>query len=355
MSSLINSFRFNKSQQIGIILLFIIILLLQTSIFLFDHFYPHREMKQIIPPDLQKQYDSLKKIRLKKKKTKIYPFNPNYITEYKAYFLGIDLSALQKIQNYRSKGRYFQSKQEFKQVSGISDSLFQALAPYINIPHYKSYPKTGFKENHKISNRNINNTTAEDLQTISGIGPVLSKRIIKYRESMGGFSQKEQINNVYGLDPEVIKKLWKVFYLPNKNKSPILKKAINSANIEDLKLVNGIGDKLAQRIIRLRDKNGGFTIKKELNTVYGLKPEVVPRVWQLFEIKNPKKITHKISLNDSNIKELSAHPYIDYSLAKKIVSYRTLHGGFTKLDDIKKVENFPIEKYEIIILYLKLD
>jgi DNA uptake protein ComE-like DNA-binding protein len=198
--------------------------------------------------------------------------------------------------------------------------------------------------------------TAEDLQTISGIGKVFSERIIKFRNSIGGFTDKKQLNKVYGLEPEVIQKIWQIFYLKSVGKPIVnyIKKPFNTANETDLQKVNGIGEKLSKRIIKYRDKLGGFTIKEQLNDVYGLKPGVIARIWQQFTIKNPNKKHLKISLNDANIKELAENPYISYQLAKKIVSYRTLHGAFHNFADLLKINDFPKTKFKQITLFLKL-
>lgn len=46
----------------------------------------------------------------------------------------------------------------------------------------------------------LNSATVEELQSLPGIGPVLSARTIKYRESLGGFFSVDQWRSVYGLD-----------------------------------------------------------------------------------------------------------------------------------------------------------
>ncbi|MCD8256970.1 MAG: helix-hairpin-helix domain-containing protein [Oscillospiraceae bacterium] len=46
---------------------------------------------------------------------------------------------------------------------------------------------------------NINTASAVELQTLPGIGEVLSARIVDYREEHGTFAQIEDIKNVYGI------------------------------------------------------------------------------------------------------------------------------------------------------------
>lgn len=69
-------------------------------------------------------------------------------------------------------------------------------------------PKSSRASSHKTAsvpkgdpNRMINLNTAnvEDLCSLDGIGEVLAKRIIQYRESSGGFSSIEDVMNVSGI------------------------------------------------------------------------------------------------------------------------------------------------------------
>lgn len=45
----------------------------------------------------------------------------------------------------------------------------------------------------------LNSGTAEQFDSLPGIGPTLAQRIVQYRESQGGFSSVEQLNDVSGI------------------------------------------------------------------------------------------------------------------------------------------------------------
>ncbi len=237
--------------------------------------------------------DSLRKAAGKQSQPVIYPFNPNYLTDYTAYRLGMDTGAFRRIKAYRLSGKYFHSAKEFQRISGISDSLFEILKPYIQFPDY-----------------------AWDT----------TRRPRGFKKTV--FSRKK----IY----------------------PTLKKDINSATEEDLKKVYGIGEKLSKRIVRYREKLGGYSIKEQLKDIYALPPETYNELWKYFEIKTPKPINGKVSINRATIRELRQNPYIDFDLAEKIVEYRELHGNFKKLEDLKNIPGFPVEKYKRIVLYLTL-
>ncbi len=348
---------FNRSQRRGIFILLLLIFTVLMFVSNFNRFFPPSKYDVNIPEDLQQQYDSLKNIALQRQKPDIYPFNPNYLSDYKGYVSGLSPEQIDKITAYRKTGKYFQTKQEFKEVAGLSDSLFAKLEPYIKIHVFKTEKSFSFGNHKSLTTNDINKATVEDLQNVYGVGPVLSKRIVKYRNLIGGFNDMSQLEKVYGLEPEVVARIKEKFVIksfPQTQPVAVIKKPINTAAEADLKQVYGIGDKLARRIVKYRQSLGGFTVKEQLNDVYGLKPETIERLWERFEIKNPAKISQKINLNDADIKQLAKNPYITYQLAKKIVSYRTLNGAFHNFDDLLKVPDYPADKHKKICLYLKL-
>ncbi|MBK7652426.1 MAG: helix-hairpin-helix domain-containing protein [Flammeovirgaceae bacterium] len=81
---------------------------------------------------------------------------------------------------------------------------------------------------------------------------------------------------------------------------------------------------------------GGFVAIGQLQEVYGLDSVVVN------ELKNHTFISDgfnpiQISINSASEKELAAHPYITYALAKAIATYRFQHGRFSSVEDLHKI------------------
>ncbi len=266
---------------------FLTVLLL--TVYTYPDLIPNKKSNPRIIPDTlyQRRYDSLVRLRDSLRQI-IKPFNPNYLTDYRAYMLGIDTIALKKIRTFRSQGKYFQSKKEFRAVAELPDSVFMRLEPYINIP---VFPYAGQRKKKK------------DFYTA--------------RE------------------------------LP-------IKMDLNKAGKEDLMKVYGIGEKLSVRIIRYREKLGGYSIPEQLKDIYALSPEAYANLWKYFEIKTPKPITQKIPLNSADMLQLSENPYIDPDLAEKIYAYRETHGKFRSFEELKNIPGFPEEKFHRIVLYLEL-
>lgn len=67
-------------------------------------------------------------------------------------------------------------------------------------PHSSAYPKSEKWPQGTIVELNTADTTA--LKKVPGIGSVFARRIVKYRNLLGGFYSVEQLGEVYGIDEE---------------------------------------------------------------------------------------------------------------------------------------------------------
>ena len=293
MKNIKSHFWYSKSQRNGVLYLVIIIVLLQIGYFSLDYFYQSDDSSfstSIETLLLQSKIDSLKKVKADSK-AKIYPFNPNFISDYKGYKLGMSVNEIDRLHQFRNKNKYVNSKEEFQNITKVSDSLLNVISPYFKFPDWVLKKKTkqkkvAFKkqeslEKIKITTNDINMASAEDFKAINGIGEVLSKRIINYRKRLQGFSYPSQLNEVWGLDTEIALKATKVF-----------------------------------------------------------------------EVK-VKPIISKVNINTASFKEVLKTPYVDYELCKKIFSYRDEFAELRDISELKKIDGFPIDKYDRIVLYLE--
>ena len=294
MNILKSHFWYNKNQRNGVFVLVIIILMLQFLIFIDvfaqDEFIETNNSETLA---FQYQIDSLKLIEIDNRKPKIYPFNPNYITDYKGEQLGMSLDEIDRLLLFRKTNKFVNSKNEFQQVTKVSDSLLNKISPYFKFPDWvkkASSQKSNynvasnyvdqFRKKKKVSTTDINKATAEDFKTIRGIGVAFSERIIKYRTKLQGFSFKNQLNEVWGLEKEIAKKVLLTFRVVEK---PVIK---------------------------------------------------------------------KININTVTFKVLLKNPYIDYSLCKKIFEYRDEVAELQNISELKNIKDFPLELYDRIVLYL---
>jgi DNA uptake protein ComE-like DNA-binding protein len=287
-------FVFTRNQRFGIVGLFSIIIFLQLAYFFIDFSIPKtsnpNEQKWLY---MQSQIDSLEQ-ESPSFVYKIYPYNPNFITDFKGYKLGMCTAEIDRLLAFRKSNKFANSPKEFQAVTKISDSLLNAMSPYFKFPNwvnnkkennYQDFKNSNYKDftkKEKIIVLDINLATKEDLMKISGIGEAISDRILKQKETFGGFQTMEQMNDVWGLSPEVIQKL-----------------------------------------------NESFKI----GTVSSIK---------------------KININNATLKELTLCPYFRYTLAKQIVIYRSMNGDFKNIEELTKIKDFPVDKIKRIALYLEL-
>ena len=258
---------FSKSQRAGIIVLFMIIVLLQELYFFADfNSVSKGEIGKSKWLANQSLIDSLKN----KKSTytaKIYPFNPNFITDFKGYKLGMSVAEIDRLLAYRKLNKYVNSTEEFQKVTHVSDSLLQIISPYFKFPDWVKNKNANFKsfENKSLINNevlkilDINQATKEDLMKIYGIGNGISERIIKQKEAYGGFVSMEQMEEIWGLSHEVIQKLkshFKISIIPN-----VKKLNINNASVKELTYFHNFGYPLAKEIVTYRTMKGDIVIE----------------------------------------------------------------------------------------------
>lgn len=287
-------FQFSNQQRNGIFLLIAIILVAQIIYTFADFSEDEPQSNQNELDAFRKELDSLRLVELEKNKPKIYPFNPNYITDYKGYTLGLSNEEIDRLHKFRESNQWVNSAKEFQQVTKVSDSLLDKISPYFKFPEWVTNPK----------------------------------------------SKTNSYNNAYSSN--------------NTPKTYAQKVDLNKATSSQLQKVNGVGEKLSERIVKYRDKyKGGFISDVQLAEVWGLTPEVINRIKNDFTVKTPRPI-QKFNLNTATRDELVTIQYIDYEVANNIIEERTLRDGFKSLEELTKVEDFPVKKIEIIKLYLHL-
>ena len=284
-------FKFSKGQRSGIFLLLLLIIVFQCIYFFVDFSFEDIPINDKELKRYQNEIDSLRLVEIENNKPKLYPFNPNYITDYKGFTLGMSNEEIDRLLSFRKQNKWVNSAEEFQNVTKISDSLLYEISPYFQFPEWVTSQKSS------------------------------TKPVFQNYSSTKTFEQKHDLN---------------------------------TATAQQLQKVNGIGEALSDRIIKYRNKfNGGFISDIQLNDIYGLSPEVIERIINDFTVKTPRTI-QKINLNTATTNDLVTIQYIDYEIAHNIIEERTLREGFKSLEELTKVKDFPVHKIEIIKLYLTL-
>ncbi len=130
---------------------------------------------------------------------------------------------------------------------------------------------------------------------------------------------------------------------------------INSASVEDYEKLYGVGKVLSQRIVKFRDKLGGFYSVSQIKDVWGIEDSVFDNFKSKLSVKPVK--ANKININEASYDELTANPYFFSTLAKQIIGFRTKVRGFETIEDVKQlyyVRDHP-EVYDKIVPYISLN
>lgn len=289
--------RFSKGHYFGITIMLILIGLLQFSFYWYNNqssslgiALSQEEKNWLL---VQNEIDSLKEVN-QENSNKIYPFNPNFISDYKGYKLGMTIEQIDKLHNLRKQNKYVNSNAEFQKLTGVSNVWMKQYAQYFKFPDW-------------VTNKSAN----------------------KFQSNFENKYQKFE-----------------------KKETKIVVQDINTANQAELEKVYMIGEKLALKIIAEREKFGGFANMEQLSFIWGISSEAIEDLNKKFQIKSVGNLK-KIRINELPIKELQQFPYFNYTIAKNIVTYRSMNGEIKNIDDLTKIKQFPVEKLKIIAVYLE--
>ncbi len=290
MKHLKSHFVFTRGQRNGIFLLVLLIICLQLLYFSVRYApgpVPHEEENEEVVKFRQK-LDSLKEVAARADSVSTRPFNPNLISDYRGYILGMSVEEIDRLHHFRAGDKWVNSAEEFQAVTGVSDSLLKVISPHFRFPEWvqdSSAPQKA-KSNVPVAvteQRDLNQASAAELMEVPGVGEVLSQRIVSYRSRIGGFRSSLQLKDVYGLKPDVISRIRQYFEVPDRDQF----------------------------------------IKSDLNSI-----EVIP---------------------------LSELPYFNYELAREVVNYRKLRGEVQSFRELEDIKGFPVEKIDRIQLYLTIN
>ncbi len=265
-------FSFNSSEiRVSISLAILILLILGVRIYLVkreNHPDPvptemvaeaEEFLSSLKPKALDFQKDTVQNLHSKERPVELFPFDPNSLPATDLQKLGFDLRTIQNIIKYRLAGGKFRREEDLRKIYGLSEDHYNRIKGFIQIEPSFSGPvpelqKSG--EEKAVGSLpataliDINSASAQDLMTVRGIGYVLSERIIKYRNLLGGFNGVLQLNEVYGINDSMVTN-WMPFICADT--SLIKKISVNQAAYRDLLRHPYIDKTLVEGIMEFRE------------------------------------------------------------------------------------------------------
>jgi competence protein ComEA len=202
-------------------------------------------------------------------KPELNPFNPNFASVQELQKLGISKNLSTRIAHYRQKGGVFRVKGDLMKIYGMDSTLYAQLYAYILLPEHEekkiNVSQSIPADRNAIKTFDINTADTTQLKSINGIGSTLAKRIVRFREVLGGFIDPSQVGEVYGLDSAVVNKLNRLTYID----SNFVPKKINM-NLADEKELSShpyIKKAIAKAIVAYRFQHGNFKTVDDIRNI----------------------------------------------------------------------------------------
>ena len=268
-------FILNKTEQRGIIILFVLTLAIVGITNILPYFHKSKPVDQskflaqlsLFKKAQKRAFDSIHieilqnrgelNDSLAKSKLKPFDFNPNNLPDKQWKAIGLTEKQIKTIKKYEAKGGSFRRKEDLKKIYVISDIEYRILEPFIKIPRKaaeqkKTYPRK--KVVNKVSKfKIIELNSADSAQVVKAlnIAPWLAVRIIKFRNLLGGYVNKKQLFEVYGFDSVEVKKRLEFIEI---DIASLKKLDINESSFKELVRHPYISYDLAKHIFNLRTK-----------------------------------------------------------------------------------------------------
>lgn len=126
---------------------------------------------------------------------------------------------------------------------------------------------------------------------------------------------------------------------------------LNSADTTTLMLLHGIGPAFARRIVRYREKLGGFIHEEQLLEVYGFTPALLEHIAPHLQLDSGA--LRKINVNNVELKQFIKHPYVEYYFARDLVNLRSRGVTFATPDDLRAIPSCSDTMLTKLLPYLE--
>lgn len=209
----------------------------------------------------------------------LFKFDPNTLDSAGWLALGFSPKQTASILKYRSKGAKFRKHEDIKKLYMINDERFEELQPFIDIKpildereerKFEEYPKWE-KPKYEPITVELNTADSATLVKLNGIGPSYAKRILKYREQLGGYISKNQLFELYKMDSAHILPILQFVQVDTTIRVRI---NVNTADYKQLLNHPYIDPNLAKAIVNYREQHGKYKKLEDLRKIQILKEEI---------------------------------------------------------------------------------
>ena len=216
----------------------------------------------------------------------LFHFNPNHATVQELQALGFSTNLATRIDRYRQKGGKFLVKKDLLKIYGIDSSFYKQLSAFIELPETSekkrmrqerlTYERKSTSVKTTLAKFDLNKADTSQLMSVGGIGTKRSQRIIKYRDALGGFIHMDQIQEVYGLDSTVVRKLSFESFIADDYQPVTIN--VNTSDEKRLASHPYLSNAAARSIVAYRFQHGEFKTMEELRNIHALNEKTIQKI-----------------------------------------------------------------------------
>lgn len=273
-------FSYTQSEKNGIFIWLVFLLLMELVIW----WQESQELEGLRDIERQvirfkREQDSLRKVALERGEKHQEPYhrkiNVHRLSDFQSYMIGMRPEHYDLLLRAINKGQKLRDAGDLQEITGMSKKELNALLPQLYFPRTFTGPKD-FDQGSGPSDPSpapvpaieLNAATTEQLQKVKGVGPVLSKRIVAYRQYLKAYSEMNQLHEVYGLRPEVVERIAQRFEL--RTKPNIQKQNINTLDFNALMKIPYLDYPMVRAILALKREEvylEDLSILKEIDSM----------------------------------------------------------------------------------------
>ena len=276
MSLLKSHFVYDRNKRNGILFLLALIIAVVVA----SHYYTPEVaplLSQQEAQDLAVWRAQIAQAKAEKQRAatpKIYPFNPNFISDYKGYTLGMSVQEIDRLHRFRESGNWINSSRDFQKVTKVSDSVLDRLTPYFKFPKWvtaknataTNYSKRTWKTT--AEKAALNSITETQLLQIKGVDSLIAQKVLRHIDQIGGYQIDQQLYDVYGVTTAVKRAILAEYTV--KVKPAIRPMNVNTATASDLSTIPLLSFDLAKEIVDYRLLHEGIKNLEELKNLEGM-------------------------------------------------------------------------------------
>ncbi len=229
--------------------------------------------------------------RKEKGELELFTFDPNSVSDGQWQKLGLNTGQIRTIRNYQSKGGSFKKPSDLSKMYSIPQEQFETLEPYIKI-QTEPFDESKYEEFTEIENQskekrnsnwedwstiqiNLNTADTTEFKKLKGIGSFYAKKMVEYREELGGYISPAQLLEIWKFDEGKLSGIEDNIHCTAENLKKI---SVNTAEAEELAGHPYLSWNQAKALVAYREKHGNFNLAKDIKKCHLITEETWKRI-----------------------------------------------------------------------------